>query len=92
LFNGQEISAYYRAGRLVGLSCTLIDAKDLPKEILCEISKNYNHHQIAHVLIFIDSKGHSSYYAGVQSKKNYTVLKVSEMCRLHVIQRMRIIN
>jgi len=90
LYKGQEISAYYKSGRLIGLSCTLIDANDLPKEIVSEIRKRYKHYEIAHVLIFMDSSGHSSYYAGLKNKRTYTALKISETCRLRVVKKLHL--
>jgi len=90
LYKGQEISAYYKSGRLMGLSCMLVDANDLPKEILNEIRKKYQRYEVAHVLIFMDNSGHSSYYAGLRNKNIYTALKISETCKLHVIKRLHL--
>jgi hypothetical protein len=90
LYKGQELSAYYKSGKVIGLSCRLIDANDLPKEIVNEIKKKYNHHEIADVLIFMDSNGNACYYAGLKSNNTYTALKISATCRLHVIKKMRI--
>ena len=90
LYKGQEISAYTRSGRLIGLSCRLVDVNDLPKEILNEIKKKYNHHQIADVLIFINSDGNACYYAGLKNNDIYTALKISATCKLRVIKKMRI--
>jgi len=90
LYKGQEISAYTRSGRLIGLSCRLVDANELPKEILNEIKKKYSNYQIADVLIFLNSDGNACYYAGLKNNDLYTALKISAMCKLHVIKKMRI--
>jgi len=90
LYKGQEISVYYKSERIIGLSCRLIGANDLPKEILNEIKKKYNQQEIADVLIFMDSNGNAYYYAGVKNNNTYTALKIYSTYKLRVIKKMRI--
>lgn len=90
LFKGQEISAYCKSGKLIGLSCTLIDAHELPKEILNGIKKKYNDDEITYTLIFMNNNGHVSYYAVLKNKNIYTAIKISETCKLRVIKKLHI--
>jgi hypothetical protein len=90
LYKGHEISAYYKSGSIVGLSCRLIDANDLPKEIVNEIKRKYAHREIADALIFMDSNGNAYYYAGLKSKNTYTAIRISEAYRCRIVKKMHI--
>jgi hypothetical protein len=90
VFNGHKISVYYLAEySLIGLSYVL-DADDLPKEVLRCIKKKYSDCAIVNALVFMDSAGYFKYYALVKNNKRYTALKISSPKRLSVMKKISI--
>ncbi|MEP6845964.1 MAG: hypothetical protein ABI861_08165 [Panacibacter sp.] len=87
-YKGNNIAAYYRSPEsLVGFGKTL-STIDLPADVAKKINSRFHECAILNVMLFIDSKGHIYYYAGIVQSNKLIALKVSSRCRMNILQKI----